>query len=174
MRAEVTADKLRRFLEALGQRTRGPGSVYLTGGAVALLEGWRATTVDVDLKLDPEPGGAFETIAVLKDELDLNVELAAPDQFVPELPGWRERSRFIARHGQVSFYQYDPYGMALSKIARGLDRDLADVRQMVARGLVEPAKLRELYALVVPRLVRYPRLDASDLQEKIDRALQRP
>ena len=74
MRAEVTADKLRRFLEALGQRAKGPGSVYLTGGAVALLEGWRATTVDVDLKLDPEPEGAFEIIAVLKDELDLNVD----------------------------------------------------------------------------------------------------
>jgi len=172
MRTEVTADKLRRFLEALGQRVTGPGSVYLTGGAVALLEGWRATTVDVDLKLDPEPAGVFEAIAALKDELDLNVELAAPDQFVPALQGWRERSRFISRHGPVSFYEYDPYGLALSKIARGLDRDLGDVRQLLDRGRVEPAKLRELYTAAVPQLVRYPRLDAAALQEKIDRALQ--
>src|SRR5688572_27603305 len=103
MRAEVTVDKLRHFLEALGQRAKGPGTVYLTGGAVALLEGWRGSTVDVDLKLDPEPAGIFDAIAALKDELDLNVELAAPDQFVPALPGWRERSRFVAKHGPVSF-----------------------------------------------------------------------
>jgi hypothetical protein len=30
-------------------------------------------------------------------ELELNVELAAPDQFIPEVPGWRERSRFVVR-----------------------------------------------------------------------------
>jgi hypothetical protein len=172
MRAEVTVDKLRRFLEALGERAKGPGTVYLTGGAVALLEGWRGTTVDVDLKLDPEPAGIFEAIAALKDELDLNVELAAPDQFVPALPGWRERSRFVATHGQVSFYEYDPYGLALSKIARGLDRDLADVRQLISRGLVDPPTFRELYTAAAPQLVRYPRLDPGALQVKIDRALQ--
>jgi hypothetical protein len=44
-----------------------------------VLVGWRGTTIDVDLKMSPEPEGAFEAIAALKDELDINVELAAPD-----------------------------------------------------------------------------------------------
>jgi hypothetical protein len=39
-------------MEGLGRHARGPGRVYLTGGATALLEGWRASTVDVDLKLE--------------------------------------------------------------------------------------------------------------------------
>ena len=95
------------------------GRIYLVGGASAVLLGWRAMTVDVDLKLDPEPIGAFEAIAELKDSLDINIELAAPDQFIPALPGWRERSPFVARHGRVAFHHYDFYGQALGKIERG-------------------------------------------------------
>jgi uncharacterized nucleotidyltransferase DUF6036 len=171
MRAEVTAEKLRRFIEALGNAAQGPGRVYLTGAATALLEGWRAMSVDLDLKMDPEPPGAFEAIARLKDELDISVELAAPDQFVPPLPGWQERSRFIATHGPVSFYEYDPYGQVLAKIARDHDRDRLDVREYLARGLVDPDRFRALYAQVVPQLIRYPRIDQAALEKRIDRAL---
>lgn len=39
----------------------------------------------------------------LKDRLGVNVELVWPPHFLPELPGWRERSRFIAREGALSF-----------------------------------------------------------------------
>jgi hypothetical protein len=83
MRGTVDLAKLERLLAELGRRARGPGRIYLTGEATALLHGWRGSTVDIDLKLDPEPAGAFEAIAELKDELDVNVELASPDQFVP-------------------------------------------------------------------------------------------
>ena len=57
-------------MEALGQRVKGPGTIYLTGGATALLFGWRAKTIDVDIKADPEPRGLFEAIAELKESLD--------------------------------------------------------------------------------------------------------
>jgi len=42
-------------------------------------------TVDVDMKADPEPSGYFESIASLKNELSLNIELASPSDFIP---GW--------------------------------------------------------------------------------------
>jgi hypothetical protein len=119
MRAETDAAKLKAFMAELGNRVRGPGRIYLAGGATALLHGWRSTTIDVDLKPDPEPPGLFEALAVLKDELDINVELASPDQFIPAVPGWRERSLFIARHGQIEFFHYDPYGQALSNCNAG-------------------------------------------------------
>jgi len=174
MRGEVTVEKLWRFIEALGNAAKGSGRVYLTGAATALIEGWRTMSVDLDLKLDPEPPGVFEAIARLKDELDISIELAAPDDFVPALPGWQDRSRFVATHGPVSFYEYDPYGQILAKIARGHDRDQLDVRQYLERGLVEPAKFRELYAQIVPQLIRYPRIDQAILEKRIDRALARP
>lgn len=67
MRGTVDRATLERFLSELGRRARGPGRVYLTGGGTALLYGWRRSTVDIDLKLDPEPTGAFDAIAELKD-----------------------------------------------------------------------------------------------------------
>ena len=72
MRAETDKAKLESFMAAVGRQVRGPGRIYLTGGATALLQGWRAMTIDVDVKPDPEPAGFFEAIARLKDELDLN------------------------------------------------------------------------------------------------------
>jgi len=44
-------------------RARGDGCIYLVGGASAVIIGWRDSTTDVDLKLDPEPDGVFEAIA---------------------------------------------------------------------------------------------------------------
>jgi hypothetical protein len=85
VRAPVDAERLERFMRELGRRARGPGKVYLTGGATAVLLGWRASTVDVDIKMDPEPAGAFEAIAKLKNEFDINVELASPDHFLPSM-----------------------------------------------------------------------------------------
>jgi hypothetical protein len=159
-------------MEGLGRHARGPGRVYLTGGATALLEGWRASTVDVDLKLDPEPAGAFEAIAHLKDALDVNVELAAPDDFIPPLPGWRERSRFIERHGPVDFFHYDFRAQALSKLARGHARDLADVDAMLGRGLVTKDALREAFEAIVPALVRYPGIDAAAFRVRVERVVK--
>jgi len=40
-------------------------------------------------------------ISELKEELALNVELASPLDFLPELPGWQERSRFRFREGNL-------------------------------------------------------------------------
>jgi hypothetical protein len=163
MRALVSGERVRRFIEALGREAKGPGRVYLTGGSTAVLEGWRESTVDVDLKLDPEPPGAFEAIAHLKNDLDINVELAAPDQFVPPLPGWQGRSRFVGRFGEVDFFHYDLYSQALAKLERGHARDLDDVAHMVARGLVERAVLGELFESVRADLLRYPAIDPAHL-----------
>jgi Nucleotidyltransferase of unknown function (DUF6036) len=173
MRSEVTPEKVRQLMRALGRAARGPGCVYFTGGASALLIGWRTATVDVDLRLDPEPPGIFEALRRLKDELDVNVELASPQDFVPELPGWRERSPLIAIEGPVEFRHYDFYAQALSKIERGHGRDLEDVLAMGRRGLVLGQRLEALFQDVVPELVRYPALDEGAFADKVRRAVDR-
>jgi len=53
-----------------------------------------------------------------------------PPDFIPELPGWRERSRFAFTEGKVDVYHFDAYSQALAKLERGLERDLLDVRAM--------------------------------------------
>lgn len=99
----------------------------------------------------------------LKEEIDINIELASPDQFVPALPGWQDRSRFIARHGLLDFLHYDFYGQALSKLERDHPRDRIDVACMKRVGLVRADRLRELFAAVEGQLIRYPAIDTRHL-----------
>jgi hypothetical protein len=154
-------------MRALGQRVSGAGGIYLTGGATAILHGWRPMTIDIDLKADPEPAGLFEALAGLKNELDINVELACPDQFIPAIPGWRERSPAIGRHGRLDFYHYDPYGQALSKLERGHPRDLLDVRAMLRQGLIQIDRLQAMFDLIEPDLIRYPALDPASFRSAV-------
>ena len=161
MRRESDKSKIESFMVAMGKQARGPGRIYLTGGATAVLYGWRTTTIDIDIKPDPEPSGLFEAIALLKDEVDINVELASPDQFIPALPQWRERSLFIAKHGPVEFFHYDAYGQALAKLQRGHERDMRDVHSFLRDGLIKTDRLRELFELIEPQLIRYPAIDPA-------------
>ena len=167
MRAETDLAKLKSFMVALGEQVRGGGRIYLTGGATAVLHGWRPMTIDIDLKPDPEPLGLFEALATLKDQLDINVELASPDQFIPAIPGWRERSLFIARHGWLEFFHYDPCGQALSKLQRRHDRDLQDVRSMLRAKLIVRDRLREMFTLIKPHLIRYPAIDPASFETAV-------
>ena len=167
MRPPVQIEKLEAVMSAMGRAVTSPGRIYLTGGATALLHGWRPMTVDIDLKADPEPAGFFEALAVLKDTLAVNIELASPSDFIPELPHWRERSLFIARHGLIDFYHYDPYSQALSKLERGHSRDLADVESMLRSGLVRRDLLLQLFLQVEPCLIRYPALDPGSFRQAV-------
>jgi len=173
MRSVVDSERVRSFMQALGERSRGPGRVYFTGGVTAVLYGWRTATVDIDLKMEPEPPGAFEAIGSLKDELNVNVELAAPDHFIPVPANWSTRSIFIGRAGQVDFFHYDPLGQAMSKIERSHDRDLADVDEMIARGLVSLLDVEAYLESVETLLVRYPAIDRAAFAQKIEAFLER-
>jgi hypothetical protein len=168
MRNPATREAIKRFISGLSSRVKGPGRIYLVGGATAVLHGWRESTIDIDLKADPEPPGFFEAIANLKDELSVNVELASPDHFLPELPGWHERSPFIVRDRELEFYHFDPYSQALAKLERGHPRDLVDLAAFSSSGQVDPAKLRELFAVIRGQLIRFPGVDAASLAAKVE------
>lgn len=172
MRSVVDARKVRALFRALGARSTGPGRVYVAGGATAVLIGWRDTTIDVDLKLDPEPPGAFAAIAAVKDQLDINVELASPDQFVPAVPGWRERSLHVETHGSVEFFHYDPVGQALAKIERSHARDLVDVTAMASRSLVDAAAITAAFESIRGDLERYPAIDVAAFEGKVRRFVE--
>ncbi len=167
MRSTTDKDKLLLFLRELGSHVKGSGRIYLTGGGTALLHDWRAMTIDVDIKADPEPDGLFEAIAELKDQLDINVELASPDQFIPVPGGWQERSRFIVRHRNVDFFHYDLYSQALAKIERGHARDLVDVSSMLASDLILADQLWVYFQEIEPKLLRYPGIDAITFRQSV-------
>jgi hypothetical protein len=142
--------------------------MYLTGGATAVLEGWRASTVDVDVRFEPDSDAALRAIAGLKERLQVNIELASPLDFLPPLKGWQERSRFRLRFGNLEVFDFDPYSQALSKLERGFDLDLRDVAAMVEAGQVEPPRLLELLAGIEPELFRFPAVDPSRLRRAVE------
>ena len=173
MRANADAERVRAVARELARVARSDTTVYLTGGATAVIEGWRQSTVDIDLRLEPDSDQLLRRIAEVKNDLDVNIELASPPDFIPELPGWRDRSPFVLQEGRVTVRHFDPYSQALSKIERGFDLDRSDVEAMIDQELVEPGRLRELFDQIEPQLFRYPAIDAADLRAKLDRTLTR-
>jgi hypothetical protein len=142
--------------------------MYLTGGATAVLEGWRESTVDIDVRFEPDSDVALTKIRDLKEQLSLNVELASPLDFLPPLDGWQERSRFRFREGSLEVFDFDPYSQALSKLERGFALDLEDVRNMVHSGQVDPGKLRDLFEAIEPELFRFPAVDPPSLRAAVE------
>lgn len=167
VRRKVTTETLKQFMQELAAAARSPGNVYLTGGATALLLGFREQTIDIDLKLDPEPKGVFEAIARLKNSLNVNVELAAPDDFIPPAPDWREASRHIASIGPLQFFHYDLRLQALAKLERGHAHDLEDVGSLIRAKHVTAQELWSTFECIEPDLIRYPAIDPAQFKKKV-------
>ena len=172
MREKVSAGAIERFMKALGRTGRTNARIYFVGGVSAVLLGWRESTIDIDLKLVPEANEILKALPDLKERLQINVELASPDNFIPPLPGWEERSGFIAREGGIDFFHYDFYAQALAKIERGHSTDLFDVQQMIDRGLIEPSRLLEYFSRIEDQLYKYPAIDAKSFRHAVEKFIQ--
>ena len=171
MRQKVTAARLQDFMKALGSAATTPVRIFLVGGATAVLLGWRDSTIDVDLKVVPDSDNILQGLPALKERLEMNIELASPDDFIPALPGWQERSRFIQQEGKLTFLHYDFYAQALAKIERGHDSDIRDVQEMIQRGLIEPKRLLELFSSIEDQLYRYPAIDGASFRRAVERTV---
>jgi hypothetical protein len=176
MRHPLTPERIRLFMRAFGAEADRDTRLYFTGGATAVLLGWRASTIVLDIKLEPDSDALLRAVPRLKERLAVNVELASPGDFIPELPAWRERSQFIAQEGRVTFLHYDFTAQALAKIERGHTQDLQDVREMLARGLTRREDLARRFAEIEPQLYRYPAIDPKSFDRAVPRivAKERP
>ncbi len=168
MREKVSADWVEKFMKAIGRAGKKNARIYFVGGASAVLLGWRETTIDVDLKIVPESDEILRALPDLKEKLQLNIELASPDDFIPPLPGCEERSTYIAKEGSIEFFHYDFYAQALAKIERGHNTDLLDVREMIERGLIEPTRLMELFTRIEENLYKYPAIDPGSFRASVE------
>jgi len=170
VRLEADRERIRRLMEAFGRVASGSVRVYLVGGTTAVLLGWRQTTVDVDFVMRPEDEGILDAIPALKEALQVNLEIASPADFIPVPPGWEDRSRFEVQLGRVAFYHYDLYAQALAKVERGHERDVADVQEMIRRGLIEPRRALEYFVRIEPELRRFPAIDARSFRRAVEEA----
>jgi hypothetical protein len=149
----VTLATLQTFLQRLGERFTGAGDLYLLGGSALCLLGNPRTTVDVDYTFEPDVDSVeqFEaTVAELAAEMHLDVEAVPIAEFVPLPPQAYKRRRLVGHYGQLDVYIFDPYTIALSKIARGFEADLEDVMFMLHEGLIEFGELECHFHAVLP------------------------
>lgn len=54
MRRLADADRIRAFMDAVGRAAKTEIRLYFTGGATAVLSGWRSSTIDVGILMIPE------------------------------------------------------------------------------------------------------------------------
>ena len=170
MRQKVNASQIKRFMTSLAEGSKTVAKVYLVGGSTAVLLGWRQSTIDIDLKIVPDADDILRTISNLKEKLEINVELASPDHFIPELPGWDLRSQFIEHRGRVDFFHYDFYAQALAKIERGHQTDKTDVEEMFSLRLIDREKLLQLFEKIEGELFRYPAIDPKSFRIAVEAA----
>jgi hypothetical protein len=161
MRELADATRIHSFMRALGRAATAPGRILFTGGATAVLLGWRKTTIDVDIKLVPDQDAILRAIPALKESLDINVELASPDDFIPVREGWADRSPFVAQEGRLTFHHFELVAQALAKIERGHAQDRSDVGTMLERGLISAEQLRIEFDAIAPLLYRFPAIDPA-------------
>jgi hypothetical protein len=172
MRGRLTRDSLRVLMRELARSADKDGlhSVYLVGGGTAVLEGWRASSVDVDLYAASD--AVFHDVQAIKERLQLNIELVRPEHFVPPLAGSADRHVFIETVGRVSYYHYDPYVQLLSKIVRGFERDMVDAKSFISSGMVDAEQFRKLVqAIPDSAWSKYPRHSPDAVRRAVDEFL---
>jgi hypothetical protein len=169
MRELADSTRIEQFMRELGRAVQVEGRVYLTGGATAVLHGWRDTTIDVDIKLIPDRDEILREIPRLKEKLNLNIELAAPSDFIPLPADWEDRSPLIRQEGKLSFHHFDPVAQALSKAERGHDQDIRDIEEMVAEGLVNPAEALIQFKAIEAELFRFPAIDPASFRDSVEK-----
>jgi hypothetical protein len=153
----ITSAAILWFLQRLGERWEAPSTLYLLGGGALCLLGNPRETRDLDytVKVAPEILGRFqETASRLAGEMQLDLEEVPLGEFVPLPPEAEQRRRFVGRFGQLDVYIFDPYSMALSKIARGFESDLDDVMFMFGRDLIEFSELERYFQAVLPKAAK--------------------
>ena len=101
----------------------------------------------------------------------MNVELTSPPDFIPELPGWRDRSPFVLEEGNLAVHH-------LRLLLAGPIDDRAVLQtgsrrrgEMLARGLVDAPAYVSSNDAVEPQLYRYPAINSRASRSKVEAVL---
>ena len=145
-----------------GRMVKNSATFYLTGGATAILYDFREGTIDIDIAGDMDE--LFSYIPKIKERLQINIEIAKPTDFTPSLQGEEDRHITIGTFGKVTFMHFDPYAQAFSKIVRGHETDIADVKERVGNRMCLMGNVNPLEIGVrgTPEEVREATLDVLE------------
>ena len=99
----------------------------------------------------------------MAQELKLDLEVVSIEEFVPLPAEANIRHQLVGQFGNLTIYIYDPYTIALSKVARGFETDLEDVLFMLNQALIQLEPLADYIAAAVPQAWDFD-IDPAELQ----------
>lgn len=170
MRPNVDKQAIESFLQQLGRTFRKPGRLYLVGGAALVHAGVRlGFTQDIDIQVGGANEGEFIIgIQRLIQQMQINIEFASPQDFIPLPSQWEAHAQYVSRYGQIDVFYFDFYSIALSKIERGTTRDIEDVKLLVQQQRIELDELDAAYQEVFAQLGkgRYPKITPKRFAER--------
>ena len=170
MRPGVDKTAIESFLQQLGRSFRKSGRLYLVGGAALVHARVRpGFTQDIDIQISgANEGELIVAVQQLIQKMQINVEFASPADFIPLPSGWEMHSQYIGRYGEIDVFYFDFYSIALSKMERGNNRDIADVKLLVQQGIITLNELDTAYQEVLAQLGqgRYPRVTPQQFSER--------
>lgn len=177
MSQELTLAELELLFQRVGERLEEQATLYLIGGMALHFLGNPRPTFDLDYVGADLPGGqqAFQNlVAQVAEEMQIEVEAVPLEEFLPLPEGAERRHRLIGEYGALRVYVFDPYSIALSKIERGFDTDLADVLFLLRSGVIHWETLQTQAQTVLSEATAYL-IDPQTFQahlEKVQRSLE--
>lgn len=166
----LAKEEIKLFLQKLGERFHQPATVYLLGGSALCFWGNPRRTIAIDLTVDTEAiilPELFSAIETLADEIKVEQEIVPIEEFIPLPRGAGERHQWIGRFGSILVYSFDPYSIALSKLARGLETDIQDVIFLLQQDIISIRQLAEFVEEAMPLAWDYD-IFPSDLRSHFD------
>ncbi len=137
--------ELQAALHKLGARVPPASKLILVGGSALALLGSPRPTIDIDfIGDDLHPNTLHQIILQTARELQILVEPVPLERFIPLPKGNEERSLHIGQYGNLEIYIADPYSIALSKLDRGFETDIADIIFLIRHDLVTLHELKHI------------------------------
>ncbi|MCJ7657866.1 MAG: DUF6036 family nucleotidyltransferase [Anaerolineales bacterium] len=163
----LATEEIRNFLNHLSQIYTQPVKLYLLGGSALCFLGSPRRTVDIDCVVDNSTKEFKDTVEAVANKLQVEVEIISIDEFIPLPPNNTERHQNVEKFGRIEVYIYDPYSIALSKLARGFDTDIQDVLFLLQNGIIKLDTLTKFVQNAIPLAWDYD-IDPNELKTFLD------
>jgi hypothetical protein len=163
----VTKQQVEQFLQELGRAYRGRGRMYLFGGAALVHAGVRCGPTQ-DIGLVVTRGDLYQAARKVAQAMNIAIEFTSLRLWIPLPSQWETMSRYVGRSGKIDVFYLDFYAVALSKMNRGNDRDIKDVKLLLQQGLLTLAELDAASGEVVANMGkgRYRRMDPQQFARR--------
>lgn len=154
----VSQASIEQFLQVLSMTFQQPSNLYLTGDAVLVHLGLRAS-ISTTLGLVVEAADEEQMMNAIKhcaERVHLTAVFTSPEDFIPIPWTWQDHAPYVGPYGYIDVFYFDYISLALSKIAQGSEQDLNDVWLLVRQRLLSLHDLDNAYLEIQPRMGRKP------------------